>query len=257
MRARCRWQDGNEVFHTNYSYVILQSNWTKSLSLYPTNARSQARARRTLFVGAIVFVVGVSSSAQAQTIRNSGTNSADVDLGFIGNVRDSIILTIIGTGTTTLTGMASQAMPTHASATVDFGTFSTQLNPAPSNGEGYRVTLPSPGAVVTATLEAMVTYNGATTASLTVGRLVAAGGLPDIPLADLRVASPALATWTSGLQGTQVPDASSPGYDICIAAGDTTCQTGVAYTHDLAVFLPDSRPSGQFTTVVLYQGTMP
>ena len=202
-------------------------------------------------------MVGLAPPARAQMIRNSGTNRTQVDLGFVGNVRNSIILTIAGTGTTSISAQVSRGMPTHSSATIDFGSFSTQLQPPPGNGTGYRVALPSPGAVVAATLDAMVTYNGAVTASLTVARLNPAGGLPDIPLADLRLASPALATWTSGTQGTQVPNAGLPGFDLCLAAGDLTCQTAKAYNHSLAVFLPDTRPAGPFTTVVVYTGTMP
>jgi hypothetical protein len=208
-------------------------------------------------IGLAVLLLGLSATAQAQTIRNSGANRAQVDLGFIGNVQGSIILTIMGTATTTIASPVTNGMPTHASGTIDFGTFTTELQPPPSNGKGFRVSLPSPGAVVAATLEAMVTYNGATAASLTVSRLVTPAGPLDIPLADLRVASPALATWTSGAQGTQVPDAGLPGYDLCIGAGDPTCETGKLYTHNLAVFLPDSRPAGAFTTVVVYEGTMP
>jgi hypothetical protein len=224
--------------------------------LLPMKARSQNRLH-WIASAALACVLGFATPAEAQTIRNSGANNTDVDMGFIGNVRNSIILTIVGAGTTTISSSVSRAMPAHASATIDFGTFSTQLQPPPSNGTGYRVTLPTPGAVVVASLDAMVTYNGATTASLTVARLVAAGGLPDIPLSDLRVASPAFAPWTAGTQGTQVPNASLPGYDVCTAAGDTTCQTGNPYQHNLAVFVPDSRPAGPFTTAVVYTGTMP
>lgn len=202
-------------------------------------------------------MLGLASSAQAQTIRNSGANRAQVDLGFIGNVRNSIILTILGTGTTTIASPVTSGMPAHASATIDFGTFSTELQPPPTNGQGFRVSLPSPGAVVVATLDAMITYNGASAASLSVSRLVAPVGPSDIPLSDLRVVSPALAPWTSGAQGAQVPNAGLPGYDLCIGAGDPTCETGKLYPHNLAVFLPDNRPAGAFTTVVVYEGTMP
>lgn len=225
-------------------------------------SRTSQLGRRTgaklLFVAvAIACWLGLTSAALAQMIRNSGATRAQVDLGFIGNVRNSILLTVIGTGTTVLTNSVSAAMPVHATATINFGTFNTLLRPPPATGQGFRVALPTPGAVVAATLDAMVTYNGAATATLTVSRLGVAGGLPDIPLTDLRVASPALATWTSGSDGVQVPNAGLPGYNLCTAAGDLTCQNAKAYLHSLAVFIPDSRPAGPFTTVVVYEGTMP
>jgi hypothetical protein len=219
--------------------------------------RTRSHARSAILGTAVACVLGFAVPAQAQTIRNTGVNRTQVDLGFVGNVRNSIILTIIGTGTTTISGEQSRGMPTHASATIDFGTFSTQLQPPPSNGTGYRVALPSPGAVVAATLDAMVTYNGAATASLTVGRLMPAGGLPDVPLADLRVASPALATWTAGTQGVPVPNAGLPGYNICTAAGDLTCLNAKPYNHSIAMFLPDTRLAGPVTTAIVITGTMP
>lgn len=212
---------------------------------------------RTRVGGIVALTVGLAASAQAQTLRNSGTNSAQVDLGFIGNVRNSILVTVFGTGATVLTNGPSVGMPVHAAGTINFGSFSTLLQPPPATGLGYRVALPSPGAVVTATLDAIITYNGATTAALTVARLSPAGGLPDIPLGDLRVASPALVTWTAGTQGAPIPNPGLPAFDLCTAAGDLTCESGKPYPHSLAVFIPDSRPAGPFTTVVVYQGTMP
>lgn len=180
-----------------------------------------------------------------------------MNLGFTGIVRNSIMLTITGTGTTTVTAQTNAISPAVASGTIAFGNFSTLLQPPPTNGSAYRVALPTPGAVIAATLDAIVTYNGAPTASIGVARRVLAGGAPDVPLANLRVASPALASWTSGAQGAQVPDAGSLGYNICTAAGDLTCVNGKPYNHSLAVFVPDTQPAGAFSTTVVYTGTMP
>jgi hypothetical protein len=210
-------------------------------------------ARAWLFV----LVVLLSSSAYAQTIQNDGVNQTQVRLGFVGIVTNSVLITIIGFGTTALTGSTSAAMPTHAQATINFGTFTSLLQPGPSNGTGYRVLLPQPGAVVVATLDAFIDYNGATTASLTVGRAAAAGAPPDLPLANLRVASPSLPTWTAGNQGVQVPNFGLPAYNICTATGDATCIAAKSYVHDLAVFVPDTQASGPFSVTTLYTGTMP
>jgi hypothetical protein len=197
------------------------------------------------------------SSARAQTIQNDGINQTQVRLGFVGIVTNSVLITIVGFGSTTLSSSTTVAMPTHAQATIDFGTFTSLLQPAPSNGAGYRVLLPQPGAVVVATLDAFIDYNGATTASLTVGRAAAAGGPPDVPLANLRVASPSLATWTAGNQGVQVPNFGLPAHNICTATGDATCIAAKSYVHDLAVFIPDAQASGPFSVTTLYTGTMP
>ncbi len=209
---------------------------------------------------AVVFLMGavaLSGGARAQTIHNSGVNNTQVRLGFTGMVTNSVLMTIVGFGTTNLNSGNSTAMPTHAQGTINFGTFSTLLQPPPVNGTGYRVALPMPGAVVVATLNATIDYNGNTTASLSVGRRSPAGSAPDVPLANLRVSSPARASWSSGVQGTQVPDFGLPAYNLCTATGDTTCLAAKSYVHDIAVYIPDSQAAGPFSTVVLYTGTMP
>jgi hypothetical protein len=225
--------------------------------LRPTKPRQQAHSRRILCGGAMAFAFGIAVPAQAQVISSGGTTRADVQLGFIGTVRNSIMLTITGTGSTEINPATSAIMPTHAAGTINFGTFNTRLQPGPTNGQGYRVNLPAPGAVVAATLDAMLTYNGAATATMTVRRLNPVAGPPDVPLADLRVAAPALVTWSAGTDGAQVPAANQPGYNLCTSSGDATCINEKPYPHSLAVFLPDSRSAGAFTTVVLYDGTMP
>ena len=48
---------------------------------------------------------------------------------------------------------------------------------------------------------------------MTVTRKNAAGAAPDVPLANLRIASPALATWTSSTNGVQVPNAGFAGFN--------------------------------------------
>ena len=205
----------------------------------------------------LLVAAALAGPAQAQTIKNSGVSNTQVRLGFIGTVSNSVLITIVGFGTTSLSSSNSAAMPIQATSTINFGTFSTLLQPPPANGAGYRVALPAPGAVVVATLDAMIDYNGNATASLTAGRRAPAGGAPDVPLANLRVASPSLGSWTAGTQGVQVPNFGLPAYNLCTAAGDATCVSAKSYVHDLAVYVPDTQVAGPFSTVILYTGTMP
>lgn len=205
----------------------------------------------------MVLLLALRATASAQVISNGGASRAPVQLGFTGTVRNSIMMTIVGTGTTSLDPATSAIMPTRAAGTIDFGTFNTRLQPGPSKGQGYRVSLPAPGAVVAATLEAMLTYNGATTATLTVARANPIVGPSDLPLTHLRVSAPAPVVWTTGVDGTQVPAAGQPGFDLCLSSGDATCLSEKPYSHSLALYLPDSHPAGAFTTVILYEGTMP
>jgi hypothetical protein len=219
-----------------------------------TDARWAAAA-----IAACALTVGLASRAQAQAVVNSDTAPGDtsVQVGFNGIVDSSIQLTIVGTGPTTLSNIVSALAPTHASATINFGSFTTLAPWLANNANGYRTTSGTDGAIVAARLLASVTYNGASTASILLGRAVPAGAAPDVPLANLRVASPPLATWTAGTNGTQIPDAGQLGYDLCVAAGDATCQNGLDYPHQLAVFVPDGQVGGAFTTVVVYTGTAP
>jgi len=227
------------------------------MTLRPHPTAKVSRSQRGLRAALFLVAVALPSLVQAQTIRNSGPSQTQVRLGFVGNVANSVLITIVGFGTTTLSTSSSTAMPVHSTASINFGTFSTILQPPPTNGTGYRVALPAPGAVVVATLDAMIDYNGAATASLTVGRSAAAGGPPDVPLANLRVSSPARASWTAGNQGVQVPDFGQPAYNLCTATGDTTCIAAKSYVHDLAVYVPDTQAAGPFSTTILYTGTMP
>ena len=231
------------------------------LTLRSSRTSQAGRSLRVLRALAAIVVllvaVAVPGRVQAQTIKNSGVNNTQVRLGFIGTVSNSVLINIVGFGTTSFNSSSSSAMPTHATGTINFGTFSTLLQPPPLNGTGYRVALPAPGAVVVATLDATIDYNGNATASLTVGRRSAAGGAPDVPLANLRVASPSRASWTSGSQGVQVPNFGLPAYNLCTATGDATCLAAKSYVHDLAIYIPDTQVAGPFSTVILYTGTMP
>jgi hypothetical protein len=227
------------------------------MTLRPPHTAETARSPRGFVAATLLLVTALSSTAQAQTIQNSGANQTQVRLGFIGTVSNSVLITVVGMGTTTFNSGSSATMPAHAQGTINFGTFSTLLQPPPTNGAAFRVALPAPGAVVVATLDALIDYNGSVTASITVGRRSAAGAAPDVPLANLRVASPALGAWTSGNQGAQVPDFGQPGYDLCTARGDATCISAKSYVHDLGIYLPDTQAAGPFSTVILYTGTVP
>jgi len=217
---------------------------------------------RTRFVGLVraglvAAVLVVAPAASAQVISNSGETQAQVQLGFNGLIAGSVQLTIVATGPTSLTGTASVAGPAHSVGTIDLGAFTTTRPNTAENSSGFRITSGTPGAVLAARLIATLSYNGTTTGSITVARRNLAGAAPDVPLANLRVASPPLTTWTSSLDGSQVPDAGQPGLDICTAAGAVTCVNGQTFEHELAIFVPDSQPTGPFTTVVLYTGTAP
>ena len=226
------------------------------LPLSTTFARGRLSPGR---VGAalLTFALIAPSNTRAQTIQNHGVNQAQVRLGFVGMVTNSVLISIVGSGTTTLSNPQDATMPTQAQATIDFGTFTSLLQPPPANGTGYRVLLPAPGAVLVATFEAFIDYNGATTASLTVGRAAPAGGPPDVPLGNLRVASPSLVSWSAGDQGVAVPNLGQPAFDICTATGDATCIAAKSYVHDLAIYLPDAQAAGPFSVTTLYTGTMP
>ncbi len=205
----------------------------------------------------IALSVLVPALASAQIIRNQAPAAPNLQIQFNGTISTTVMLTITGGGPTTLAGTTTAIAPARAQGTIDFGSFSTLQPLAATNARRFRTTGGTPGAVIAATLVATVLYNGNPTASITVARKVVAAGLPDVPLANLRVSSPMLAVWSAGTNGTMVPNAGFAGIDVCRMAGDATCVNDKPYTHDLAVFLPDTQVSGPFSTTVVYSSTSP
>lgn len=210
-------------------------------------------------LGAATIVALTSGAALGQTVTNVGDTQTGVNITFTGIIQSSVALTLTGKDLTTLSGTAN-AVNDPATGTVDFGSFSVLGPLTVTNGQITRTSSGTSGVLVIADLIATLVYQGTTTGTILVTRASAAGAPPDVPLANLRIASPPLplAAWTSETSGTQVPDASAPGFSLCTANGrDTTCQDAVAYDHQLAVFVPQTQPAGDFSTVVLYSGTAP
>jgi hypothetical protein len=208
-----------------------------------------------LCIAVLAALLFIPSSVLAQNVRDTGFPAADVQIALIGNVSSSIQLSIVGSGKTTITQATQTVAGTPAVGTVDFGTFTT-LWPHAAQGDAYRITGPTAGAIVAARLIATLTYHGSTTGSIQVARQLPASAWPDVPLANLRLSSPPVA-WSSATQGQVVPDAGAPGTDLCITAGATTCGSGVPYEHHIAIFLPDMQPAGTFSTVVVYTAVAP
>jgi hypothetical protein len=225
----------------------------------PRLARATPRASAgdgILCIAVLAALLLAPSIARAQQdVRNTGFPGTDVQLALIGNVSSAIQLSIVGSGNTVISNATSTLPGTPAVGTVDFGAFST-LRPYTAKGDAYRILGVNPGAVIAARLIATLTFHGTPTASISVARQLPAGPAPDVPLAHLRLSSPPIA-WSAPTQGSMVPDANTQGTDICIAAGATTCGSGVPYEHHIAIFLPDTQPAGNFSTVVVYTAVAP
>ncbi|MFN0063532.1 MAG: hypothetical protein ACKVPX_13570 [Myxococcaceae bacterium] len=209
--------------------------------------------------GTILFalLLSLSGVARAQIVSSGGSSPQDLQIQFNGIISTTVMINVSGAGPTTLTGTTTALQPTRAVGTIDLGTFNSVLPGSSVNCDAYRASSGTPGAILAASMLATVTYNGSTTASVTVMRRNPVGALPDIPLANLRVSSPGLPAWSTGTDGTAVPSSAGPGLDICTLAGDPTCVNGVGYLHQLAVFVPDTQLSGPFSTTVLYTATSP
>jgi len=215
------------------------------------------RIQKILFVVAttafgLLFALG---SAQAQ-VTSTGTNQGIVDLTLSGTIQSALVLAIDGTGTTVLNPVVSAIMPATSSATVDFGTFSTQTATL-SNGKIVRTTAGTAGAFAIAELQARATYsgnlNGPSAANINV-TLGAPGGTSPIAAGDTRLQSTLPASWANPANGTVL---SATAVSICpngnTAAGN--CASGTNYGHELAVFVPDTQAAGTFTQVVRYTAT--
>lgn len=206
-------------------------------------------------LGGGLLAFAVSSTASAQVISTSEvgvSNNTAVELTLTGNVVSALELEISTRNTTSFDATASNTMPTRATATIDFGTFST-LTPTLTNGTGVRTTTGTAGAHAVADLRALVRANGVTTARIGIERLAAfnaAAAAPrDIAAANLKY-STAAPTWLDSAHGTAVP---APGASAALCATLATCTAGV--DHQLAVFVADSQGADSFSTVVLYTGT--
>jgi hypothetical protein len=210
---------------------------------------------------ALVAVGGFySTSAFAQTAQAAGTTTAGVNITLQGTIQSSIVLAVSGVaGNTDLTGPSQTTMPARAAGTVDFGSFSTQS--ASPTGTGSLVRAGS-GAYAIARLAFTPTYSGnaggpnACNVNLTLGT---AGGTSPIAANNTRLnntysGTNAVGGWTAtgahqGLAAT--PVSACPNRNA--TAGN--CASGSTYTHELAVYVPDTQEAGTFSQVVLYDAT--
>ncbi len=206
----------------------------------------------SLFVGTIAIgTILTLGTAQAQ-VTSTGTNSGSVDLTLQGTIVSSLVLEIDGAGSTTLNPVTSATMPTISTASVDFGSFSTQ-SASLTNGKIVRTTAGTAGAFAVAELSAKATFAGGPTAAninLTLGTAVG------IAAGNTRVQRSLPASWVDSAAGATIT-AAAPGTSICpngdASGGD--CTSGTAYGHELAVFIPDTQTAGNFTQVVRYTAT--
>jgi hypothetical protein len=213
----------------------------------------------SFFFGTIAIgMIAALGTAQAQ-VTSTGTNQGIVDLTLMGTIQSSLVLAIDGTGTTVLNPVSSQIMNTHSTATVDFGTFSTQQAIALGNGKLVRTT-GTLGAFAVAELSATATYSGnpggAGKANINLTTVTPGGGSSPIAAGNTKVQSVLPADWTNSANGTAVATA-APGTSICPNGNNTTgdCASGVGVGHELAVFVPDTQAAGNFTQVVTYTAT--
>lgn len=208
------------------------------------------------FVGTMAIgMIMALGTAQAQ-VTSTGTNQGIVDLTLQGTIASSMVLNVAGQAGTLLSATTSNVMPTVSTATVDFGSFSTQ-SAALTNGKIVRTTAGTAGAFAVAQLTATATFSGnaggaaASNLNLTLG---AAGGTSPILANNTRVQVGAAPSWLNAAAGTVIAATDT---SICPNASTTVgnCASGTGYAHDLAVFIPDTQAAGTFTQVVRYTAT--
>lgn len=205
-------------------------------------------------VSVAALLVATASVAQAQTVTGTGLagagNGPTAEITISGTVTSAVTLDIVGvTGVTTLSATNNTVNP--PVGTIALGTFSA-LNPSSATNArvAARTTSGATGAILAASLDATLTYSGATTGTITIARKAAAGALPDIPAGNLRFALGDATTWAATPAGTNVPN---PGSSVNACGGNAASAT--ACRHELAVFIPDTQVSGAFSSVVVYTGT--
>jgi len=201
-----------------------------------------------------------STSAFAQAAQSTGTTAAGANITLQGTIQSSIVLSVNGVvGNTNLTGSTQTNMPARAAGTVNFGTFSTQSASPSTTGSLVRA---GSGAYAIARLAFTPTFSGnaggasACNVNLTLG---AAGGTSPIAANNTRLnntyaGTSAIGGWTA--TGANQALAATP-VSACPNRNATTgnCTSGATYTHELAVYVPDTQAAGTFSQVVLYDAT--
>ncbi len=177
-----------------------------------------------------------------------------VEVPVKGVLVSSVRLDVSGAGATVLTNTSAPTNSPASIGTLDFGTFSSQTPETTSNTTfAGRARVGTPGVIMAGSFTARLTFSGADRGTLNVSRKVSAGALPDIPANNLRMASPALETWTQASDGINIPN---PGSSVAVCTGAFgACTSGTAYLHQIAVFVPDTQAAGAFSSVVVYTAT--
>lgn len=209
------------------------------------------------------------SATGTGTVGASGTG-AEVDITLTGNVTSAVQLSVTtGTGTPKFTAYNSPATGA-ATATLDFGTFTTADGAAGSfmpiktratdaAGKG--------GAAVAGTLSATITFSGATKGSVQIARASLAPSsytgntttAGDVPANDLRWADATAgsAVWATPFTTGNTNNVNDPGSatELCPNPTTTGCTSPTTLNTNIGVFVPDSQPAGLFSTVVVYTAT--
>lgn len=206
----------------------------------------------------IMFVIGsaallFATSAQAQTSTSTpgaANPAVAVDITLSGTIQSSLVLTVSGTTNNTLTAGTSLTYDgvnaaTRSAGSFAFGTFNTQSGAGVSNGSFHRVTNAVPGAFVVAALTATITATGAPAAPAVT---IAQGTAVNVAAGNARFAAGA-GTWTADTSGV---DLNAGAGNLCGGA----CASATPIAHELAIFLPDTNPTGVFSQVFMYDASL-
>ena len=238
----------------------------------PTRTTTAGRAghpvRFALAAAALTLTCLLPASGAAQTTSQGQTVGA-TNITLTGTITSTVILTVEGSlnqnggASTTITGAG-------AHGAIDFGNFRV---PGPAtNGDRYRVEAGAQGNYLVATVKLKTQFSGTggTKAVLDIQRANPCGGPSDLSCGapgGLFYAKMALrapnqpAAWPTWDQypdrryGSTVFDVPESTYVPGTGNLDGLMANGDSIDHQIAVWIPDTAPSGAFTSVVTYTVT--
>jgi hypothetical protein len=232
--------------------------------------RGRHPARSAVAVAIMTLACLLPSSSTSQT-GSQGQTLGSVNIALMGTITSTVVLTVEGS-TNQNGGAGTTIAGSGARGTIDFGNFRV---PGPSaNGERYRVERAAQGHYLVATVKLKTQFSGSggTNAVLDIQRANPCGGPSELPcgapgslfyaklarrVPNQPAAWPAWDQYPDLRYGSTVFDVPDSSYVPGTGNLDALMANGESIDHQIAVWIPDTAPSGAFSSVVTYTVTRP
>ncbi len=206
----------------------------------------------------------------AAQVTSRGTNTGAADITLAGTITSSITVSV--TGSTDLQSNVSTLITgTGIQGVVNFGTYDLAGLPLTGDKQKVNAAHGGPGNYLIATLTVITTFSGSGTgqAAVDIQRTNACGPAPDVPCGapgnlffaiqkvrkNGRVTWPTWKNYPDNRYGATVFDVPDSTYIPGAGNLDNQMLNGDDTDHQVAIWIPNSLPSGPFSTMVTYTAT--